>query len=171
MLRQALENLGLSRPEPAATMGCPGTTGRRSDVVDFSLETGQDRPENPAKTSKVAGFPGFSPMPEPSPTTIALEEARLRLVRIAEAESLGRALGKLEPALTAVADALVALTPAEWAALCREEREQADAVQEMRSAGFGTAGPLLPALVLGNAALEIFAAKYPQLARDPPNAA
>jgi hypothetical protein len=110
-------------------------------------------------------------MSEPSPTTIAIAETKLRLARIAEDETLARALTRLEAPLAAVADALAGLTDAEWRALCAEERQQADAVQQMRSAGFGTAGPLLPSLALGNRVLELVAERHPDGTREPPSVA
>jgi hypothetical protein len=122
--------------------------------------------------AKSARFRDFPAMSEPLPrATIAAAEVRLRLEAIGRDEALRRALGKLESVLAAVADAMAGMTASEWAALAREERELVDGRVQMWSAGFGTAAPMLPALVLGNRVLELVAERHPNLTRDPPSAA
>jgi hypothetical protein len=76
------------------------------------------------------------------------------------------ALAKLEPALSEVADVLATLSPTEWRALMREEWGVVFAQHQALGALGWPEGEMIPVQVVGNRAFEIFAAKYPDRARD-----
>jgi hypothetical protein len=80
---------------------------------------------------------------------------------------LEAALTRLEPALTGVADALAQLSRAQWAALERQEWGVTFAAHQCWDViGLPEQQRMIPQFVLGHRIIEIFAARYPQLARD-----
>ena len=75
-------------------------------------------------------------------------------------------MARLEPSLAAVADALAGLSPQDWHALEREEFSFTHACLQMWQS-FGLPDQrMIPERTIGHRIIEIFAARYPHLARD-----
>jgi hypothetical protein len=86
---------------------------------------------------------------------------------VAVGDPLEAALARLEPALAAVADALAQLSRAQWAALEREEWGVTFAAHQCWDViGLPEQQRMIPEHILGHRIIEIFAARYPHLARD-----
>jgi hypothetical protein len=72
-------------------------------------------------------------------------------------DPLGAALGRLEPSLAGVADALAQLSPVEWRALCREEWGATFAAHQAWDViGLPDEQRMIPQFVLGYRIIEIF---------------
>jgi hypothetical protein len=79
---------------------------------------------------------------------------------------LEAALGRLDAVLAPVADALARMPRRDWHLLCKEEWGLTFAAHQCWAVIGLPEAEMIPERVIGHRIIEIFAARYPHLARD-----